>query len=132
MRIRYLLGCIFLATASMLGAGNAAIDPSKGCKSNPLVVDKCFMVKGNIMAYNGSPTIRIMPQGSKKLLGVLPSENEIMPSGLKSQINFNQSVFAVMEACPFSKFKPDNMQYVCIESAKNIQIIFHKNTMGVP
>ena len=89
---------------------------------NPAVVGKCFAVTGRISVYNGSPSVRIYPKGSKRLLGVLPSENEIMPSDLRAQITPDQDVFSDMVVCPFSKQKMGHMQYVCIESAKNIKV----------
>jgi hypothetical protein len=96
------------------------IDSAKGCKANPAVVDKCFSVAGQVSVYNGTPAVRIAPNGGKRLLGVLPSENEIMPAQLKERISPDRGVFAEMEVCPFSKRKPGHMQFVCVESAKNV------------
>jgi len=108
-----------------VGDKPAEIDPAKGCKNNPAVIGKCFNVRGRIAVYNGSPVVRILLDNSKNVLGVLPSEHEIMPTSLKKLVNPDQDVFANMTVCPFSKFKPGNMQFVCIEDAKNIRSNYH-------
>jgi hypothetical protein len=73
-----------------------------------------------VSVYNGTPAVRIAAKGTKRLLGVLPSENEIMPAAMKEQISPDRRVFAEMEVCPLSKRKRGQMQFVCVESAKNV------------
>ncbi len=108
------------ALATVATASEGPIDPSKGCRTNPAVVGQCFSVNGRVSVYNGSPSIRIAPKGTKRLLGVVPSENEIMPSPLKEAIGLDRDAFAEMEVCPMTKSKPGHMQLVCVESARNI------------
>ena len=102
-------------------ASETPIDPSKGCRKNPAVVGQCFSVKGRVSVYNGSPSIRIAPKGTKRLLGVVPSENEIMPSALKEAVGLDRDAFAEMEVCPMTKSERGHMRLVCVESARRIE-----------
>ncbi len=101
----------------------ADIDPSAGCKANPAVVSACYSVRGRLSAYNGTPSLRIWPVGSGRLLGVLPSENEIVPNNIRAKVTFSQSVLANLEVCPFSRARAGEMQFVCVESATNVVVV---------
>jgi len=97
-----------------------AADTATQCKGNPAVIGKCFRVRGRLRAYNGNPTFRIWPIGTKRLLGVTgarPGEEPILPKDL--HCGFDCDVFADFEVCPFSESKPGVMQRTCIESADN-------------
>jgi hypothetical protein len=86
-------------------------------------VGKCFVIHGRVMYTNGTPSLRIWRVGSKRILGVLPPEDEIIPESLKHALNgFNKSVDADLEVCPFTKEQPGAMQMVCVESAKNLVV----------
>jgi hypothetical protein len=113
-----LIGCCLSPLAC---AEQTPIDPALGCAKNPAVVGKCFPVKGRIGVYNGSPSVRIHPNGSKRQLGVVPSEQEIMPDELKRAIGIDADALAAMQVCPFTKREAGRMQLVCVESAENIR-----------
>src|SRR4051794_9243734 len=88
------------------------------CKANPDLVGACFVVRGRLRAYNGTPTFRIWPIGSKRLLGVTgahPGETPIMPADLG--VSFDHDLMAGFEVCPFSRERAGVMQRVCIERA---------------
>jgi hypothetical protein len=88
------------------------------CKGNPALVGRCFAVHGRLRAYNGNPTFRIWPLGTKRLLGVTgarPGDEPILPKDLAC--GFDCDVFADFEVCPFSESRPGVMQRTCIESA---------------
>ncbi len=92
------------------------------CKNNPLLVGKCFLVHGRMRAYNGNPTFRIWPLGTKRLIGVTgakPGQEPIMPQDLAC--GFDCDVFADFEVCPFSVSTPGVMQRACIESAAHVR-----------
>jgi len=101
------------------------IDVEKGCQNNPAVVGECFSVHGRIRLYNGTPGIRIWIIGTKRLLGVIPSENEIMPQKVSKHITLETDIFGDFVVCPFTKQKEGHMQMVCIESASNLVIERH-------
>jgi hypothetical protein len=89
------------------------------CAANPNVAGRCFWVHGRIRAYNGNPTFRIWPTGSKRLLGVTgahPGEEPIMPPELT--VSFDRDIYADFNVCPFSPRQPGVMQRVCVESTK--------------
>ena len=97
-------------------------DLVRTCKTNPSVVAPCFSIRGRISAYNGAPSLRIWQIGTSRILGIISVENEIIPEILKGKVSFNQSVFANLEVCPFTKSRLGEMQIVCVESATDIQV----------
>jgi len=103
----------------------AELDPTQGCKTNPAVTGQCFIVKGVVSIYNGTPPVRIRPDGSKGILGVEPSEDEIMPQSLKNSIGINHPAHARMTVCPLAKKEQGLMQFVCIDSASHIRQLEH-------
>jgi len=84
-------------------------------------IPQCFFLEGRVSVYNGTPSIRIAPKGTKRLLGVIPPEDEIMPSNLKDAVGLDRDAFAEMEVCPMSESKRGHMQFVCVESAQHIE-----------
>ncbi len=98
----------------------ADIDPNRGCKTNPYLVGACYAIRGRIGAYNGTPSMRIWPVGSSRLLGVLSSENEILPDNIRGKVSFEHRVYADLVVCPFTKAQPGVMQLVCVETATNV------------
>jgi hypothetical protein len=101
------------------------IDTAAGCKSNTAVVAACFSIRGRVFASNGTPSMRIWSVGTKRLFGVVPVENENLPSNLQDKVTFEQSVYANLELCPITQSHPGTMQSVCVESATNI--VVHRN-----
>lgn len=97
-----------------------AFDPQAAtCKANPNLRGKCFVVRGRLRAYNGNPTFRIWPAGTRRLLGVtgaLPGQEPILPANLGA--SFDRDIFGAFEVCPFTTRQPGVMQRVCIESVK--------------
>jgi hypothetical protein len=111
-------------TLSMLAAAGQANPP---CKANPNLAGKCFVVHGRLRAYNGNPTFRIWPAGTKRLLGVTgehPGEEPILPGDLKP--GFDHDLYADFEVCPFTHETPGVMQRVCVESATRQKLVEHK------
>jgi len=113
-----LFGLVLLLAIAPVFA--AEVNPSLGCKENPAVVSACYLLRGRISAYNGTPSLRIWPVGSSRLLGILPSEHEIVPNNIRGKVSFGQSVFADLEVCPFTQARSGAMQFVCVESATNV------------
>jgi hypothetical protein len=109
---------LWITTAT---ASGTPVDRSEGCKTNPAVVGKCFLVEERVSVYNGTPSIRIVPKGTKCLLGVVPAEDEIMPSDPKDAVGLDRDAFAEMEVCPMSQSKPGHVRFVCVGSARHIE-----------
>ena len=65
--------------------------------------------------------MRIWRVGTKRILGVLPPENEIVPHNLaKALAGFDKQIYGNFEVCPFTLEKPGEMQMVCVESADHL------------
>jgi len=115
-----LICTVVFSIAAFAPAFADSIDVKAGCKTNPAVVAACYTIRGRIFASNGTPSLRISPIGAKRILGILPAENEIMPDNIKGKVTFEQSALATLEVCPFTENHPGAMQSVCVESATDV------------
>jgi hypothetical protein len=93
-----------------------------GCEEAPVSGGKCFTLRGRVSLYNGTPSMRIWPIGSSRLLGVVPAEDEDAPANIKGVVTFEQSATADLEVCPVIKAKQGEMQMVCIRSARDVKL----------
>lgn len=112
-----------------LRADVAAKEPiamSAGCKANPVLAGSCFVVRGRLSAYNGTPTFRIWPVGTHRLLGVIPSDDpRSLPGKLRGVAGFEQDVFGTFTVCPFTKRRAGVMQLVCVKTVRNVDTRKH-------
>jgi hypothetical protein len=108
------------------------ISPEKGCKDNPQIVDRCFTLHGRISITNGTPSVRIWQVSTKQMLGVVPSENEIMPDDIKKNLTIGTQIYGDFLLCPFTNAKTGEMQFVCIESVSNLVIEQYEEGKGKP
>ena len=102
------------------------------CKGNPDLVGQCFKMHGRVYIANGGPQMRILRIGTDRVLGVVPSEDEIIPDKLSKALFkddgewgsdvYGRSVYGDFEVCPFTKRKPEEMQMVCVESASHLVV----------
>jgi hypothetical protein len=99
------------------GAGR--INTRDGCRSNPALVGPCFDFQGRAFASNGTPSLRIAIKDMKRVLGVLPAENEIAPKCLRSAVTFEQDVVGLFTVCPLSQDKAGAMRMVCVEEVRD-------------
>jgi len=90
------------------------------CEGNSAVGGECFVVHGRLSVWNGNPTFRIWPVGTRRMLGV---RNEFeLPSELDPYLGyFDDVVYADFKVCPLTPPKEGVMQIVCVESAANIK-----------
>jgi hypothetical protein len=112
LSVLVLLTGAVLVTASTRAA--KPIDPRLGCRSNPAVIGACFRVLGRIFVSNGTPSVRIHPEGTKRLLGVFPPEREIEPTCLKEAVTWGTDVVGEFTVCPFTPPRAGAMQGVCV------------------
>jgi hypothetical protein len=104
-------------------AAREPIDMAAGCKSNPHLVGVCFVLRGRLSAYNGTPTFRIRRAGTARLVGVVPSEDpRSLPAELRGIANFEHDVFGTFTVCPFTPAKAGIMQFVCVEAVRDIHV----------
>jgi hypothetical protein len=105
----------------------ASPEPIGACQSRQDLSGSCFVVHGRLRAYNGNPTFRIWPIGTRRLLGVTgphPGEEPLMPAGLGC--DFDHDVYADFEVCPFTAKKEGVMQRTCIEAARKPVVVLRK------
>lgn len=72
--------------------------------------------------WNGSPSLRIWRIGTKRILGVLPSEDPIVPAAIRKRLAFGVEFYGNFEVCPFTARKPGWMQMVCVQRASNVVV----------
>ena len=103
------------------------------CRTRPDVVGRCFNVHGRLSVYNGTPSIRLWPIGSKRLLGVLDPTDissvprpTVLPDDIKQKLDWNKDVFGDFFVCPLSRKQPGRMQTICLDSGKHLNVREHK------
>ena len=106
----------------------AEAQDTNSCKAHPQLSGSCFEIRGRMTVYNGSPSIRIWPVGTKRLLGVSEGRFYItkgygnLPEELFEQLSLENAMYADFTICPFTDDEPGVMRLVCVESAENISI----------
>ncbi len=94
------------------------------CKAHPELSSSCFEIRGRLAFYNGTPSLRIWPVGTRRLLGVLEGQSmkgyPDLPKGLLEQLSWGKAMYADFTICPFTDDEPGLMRAVCVESAENI------------
>lgn len=97
------------------------------CRSRTDVVGECLSVHGRLSVYNGTPSIRLWPIGTKRLLGIIDPKDPsnapgptVLPIDIKSKLDGDTNVFGDFLVCPLTRARAGRMQTVCIESAKNL------------
>src|SRR2546425_12996838 len=106
---------------------------ARSCRTRPDLVGRCFNVHGRLSVYNGTPSIRLWPIGSKRLLGVLdPTDissvpgRPVLPDDIKQKLDWNKDVFGDFFVCPLSRKQPGRMQTICLDSGKHLTVREHK------
>jgi len=123
------LSALLLAIACGVLAQTPAGHVAKSCRARTDLAGQCFKVHGRLSVYNGTPSIRLWPIGSKRLLGVLDPEDisgvpgpSTIPASVRERLNFDRDVFGDFLVCPLTRSRPGRMQTVCIESGKNMSV----------
>jgi len=103
------------------------------CSARSDLVGKCFMVHGRLSVYNGTPSIRLWPIGTRRLLGVLDRENissppgqSIIPASILNQLDWDKLILGDFLVCPLTRSQPGRMQTICIQSGKHLVIRRHQ------
>ena len=129
-----IIGILLLLTSSVIGGSHFAPAP-ESCRSRSDVAGKCFKVHGRLSVYNGTPSIRLWPIGTKRLLGIIdptdPSNAPgptVLPVEIKNKLDWDKDVLGEFLVCPLTHQQPSKMQTVCIESGKNLIERAHKLT----
>ena len=99
----------------------------KSCREHPLLIARCFTVRGRLSIYNGTPARRIWKIGTKRVLGISEQRFAVagyrnIPEYIESKLNQDVDIVGDFLVCPFTQSKPGEMQLVCIEGGKNIAV----------
>ena len=127
MLIRFTLFS-FLVVSSILSSSLPAREAQdKSCRQHPQLVGKCFTVHGRLSVYNGAPAMRIWKVGTKRMLGVSEQRFAVpgyrnVPETIQNQLNQDVDIFGDFLVCPFTRPKAGEMQLVCIEEGKKLNV----------
>jgi hypothetical protein len=123
-----------LLLPTVLGSSRS-IPEAQSCRKRPDVSGKCFNTHGRLSVYNGTPSIRLWPMGTKRLLGVIDPNDvssapglTILPVDIKNKLAWDKDVFGDFVVCPLTRPQSGRMQTVCIASGKNLVVREHKLT----
>jgi hypothetical protein len=90
------------------------------CAARPEIVAPCFDVRGRLSFWNGTPSARIWRIGTTRMLGI---HNDELPPGLATQrSSFDTELLGNFTVCPLTKRSAGHMQYVCIESWRDVSV----------
>src|SRR5262245_25492223 len=118
---------LFLVASSILSQSTTTETKDKSCRQHPQLIGKCFRVHGRLSVYNGAPAMRIWKIGTKRILGVsdqrfaLPGYRNI-PETIQNQLNQDVDIFGDFLVCPFTRPKAGEMQLVCIEDGRKLNV----------
>jgi hypothetical protein len=84
------------------------------------------MVHGRLRIGNGTPSIRIWPVGTGRLLGVANAgfsnfENPELPSPLDGSLDWDTAYFADYTVCPYEPDQPGTMRTVCVQAIAHLR-----------
>jgi hypothetical protein len=69
MKIMRIIWPVFFLILFFAATSSSDDQPSKkSCKEHPMLSGPCFKVRGRMSFYNGNPTVRIWPLGTKRML----------------------------------------------------------------
>ena len=95
------------------------------CDDKERFVGSCFSVQGRLSISNGTPSVRILPKGSKRVLGVVNDgdvEDRALPKEVAKLISVETHIHGDFDVCPLTEPKPKQIQMVCLLSGKNLII----------
>jgi len=128
MKIIRLIGTVAVLLFFLASLGASEDKPKKkSCKEHPMLSGPCFKIRGRMFSSNGTPSIRIWPVGTNRILGISEGrfyleDYENVPEELVHQLNWETVLYADFTICPFTNDEPGVMRLICVESAENISI----------
>ena len=102
-----------------LSTAAAAEEENNKCEGRPDIVNSCFSIRGRLSYSNGSPSARIWRVGTHRMLGI---HNDELPKEIEDKmLNFDTELWGEFKVCPFTQEQPEHMQFVCVESWRNLK-----------
>lgn len=123
-------GLRWLAPAIVMAATAAQAAPD--CRTSPVYRARlpCFSVRGRLSVWNGAPTFRLRPAGTKRLLGVVGGDGDaasatVLPPAVRAAMTPPtpgelRSIVGVFRVCPLAPERAGRMRPVCLASASGI------------
>ena len=97
----------------------AAAEENIKCEGRADIVNSCFTIRGRLSYSNGSPSARIWRVGTHRMLGI---RNDELPKEIEDKmLNFDTELWGEFKVCPLTQEQPEHMQFVCIESWRNLK-----------
>jgi hypothetical protein len=88
---------------------------------------RCFWVEGRLTVGNGTPSVRIWPRGTKRLLGVTTRLHEsegpdVIPGNVRAFLESNRTdrVWGRFRVCPLAADRPGWMRPVTLVRARRL------------
>ena len=114
------LALLVVLTTCIVSAHPLTSQSTNSCHTRSDLAGKCFTVHGRLSVYNGTPSIRLWPLGTKRLLGVFDPQNpssepgqSTIPASVLSQLNFDKDVFGDFLVCPLAPWTDaDNLHSI--------------------
>lgn len=106
---------------------SALAAPGLSCREHPLVNGPCFSVHARLSRYNGTPSARLWPVGTSRLLGISEGRFALdgysnLPDDIARLSTFESDLFGDFLVCPFTDDTPGVMRLVCVESAESLVV----------
>ncbi|WP_265569027.1 hypothetical protein [Sphingomicrobium lutaoense] len=89
----------------------------------------CYWVRGRMQMYNGSPSLRIWPRKTKRLLGVVSAKDEDeplalrVPPNIREHIGWGKAVWANYHVCPTTAERPGWLRMVTVREARYVHVV---------
>lgn len=101
--------------------------PEGSCREHPLVNGPCFRLYARLSRYNGTPSARLWPVGTSRLLGISEGRFALdgyrnLPEDIDRLSTFESDLFGNFLVCPFTDDEPGVMRFVCVESVEDLVI----------
>lgn len=121
------LFAIALLCALTAVASSSRMIEEKSCREHPKLVGKCFRVHGRLSVYNGAPALRLFNFGTKRVLGISEQRFALagysnVPAEITANIDQDKTLIADYVVCPFTRQRRGEMQMVCIEKVRNLEV----------
>jgi hypothetical protein len=120
------LVCSLAIAVALATAAQATPD----CRVSPAAREPCFRVRGRLSVWNGVPTFRLSPHGSKRMLGVVGGDGDpASPTALTPALRTAmtppwpgelRAVAGAFRVCPLAPDRPGRMRPVCIAEASRM------------
>ena len=88
--------------------------------------ENCHWVGGRLSAYNGTPTFRIWPRGTNRLLGVVSRSGaaegaDVLPPKVRRmRPSFDRNVWGSFRVCPLTADRAGWMRRVIVVDARGL------------